>query len=310
MKELCMENKMARLEILTHVIFLICLIFGFTSKAFSLEAEIVTNYLNIQKEMISKKDNINLKQKKIYWTYKHPDWMKNWNERKGHLKKLGKDVSIISYSGHPDSRLKCFSKDGNVLWSKTSHEWPTNNITSIAFNEDNHETTIMVLLHGKDLEYIILLNEEGATKKIISLMSSKGKYFLEVEPFYFNNEKYFLFHGYDDAIIYDCDGKITKPLKTPVVTGGTITLELNGENNNKYLAIYVIHKFSTHSATLFILSSKMEILYEEHITKRKSIWIGTQQGHKNDNLIVYALEDQDNRNEDPKEIIVKYSIGK
>ena len=245
----------------------------------------------------------------IYWANKNQEWSRNWNEKKGHLKKMQKNVSIITYGGYPDSSFKCFSEQGDLIWTRTTKNWPTNDITAIFFREGNNETTIMVLLHGRDSEYIAFLDEEGRTMNIVALMASTKKYFLEIEPFDYKGNRYVLLHGYNDAIIYDYNGRVVKALTTPVVTGGTMALELHGAKDDIYLVVYVIHKFTTHTATLFILSDKMEIVYEEYITNRRSVWIGTQQSIKGDALIVFTREDQADENVTPKDVIWKYVIG-
>jgi hypothetical protein len=305
----CMRYKNISTITLILLFSSICLISLFLNKGFCLDAKIIKNDLNVKKESINRLAEKKLKQKNIYWAYKNPEWTKNWNEKKGHFKKMQKNVSIITYGGYPDSSFKCFSEQGDLIWSRTTKSWPTNDITAIFFREDNNETTIMVLLHGRDSEYIVFLDEEGRTKNIVDLMASTKKYFLEIEPFDYKEKRYVLLHGYNDAIIYDYNGRVVKALTTPVVTGGTMALELHGARDDTYLVVYVIHKFTTHTATLFILSDKMEIVYEEYITNRRSVWIGTQQSIKGDVLIVFTREDQADENETPKDVIWQYMIG-
>jgi hypothetical protein len=129
-----------------------------------------------------------------------------------------------------------------------------------------------------------------------------------------------LVDGFFDTMIYDFDGQLIAALQTQIATGRVAITEITAGNGGKYLGLYVDHRLPTRTATIFILSEKMEIVYQEIVTGRRGLWIGKQAASNGEDLIIITYEDPISKEaasqnvccEDPmlRNVYWRYSIGR
>jgi hypothetical protein len=247
--------------------------------AADLKPEIIKNIAGVRKNVVSRES---IKDSEIYR-------MAGPDKEYGYTGESGK--KFIQKGGYPNSFISRLDDKGNVIWTKSTEGWPSNNPGSILTYESGGERIVMVLLHGKNSEFLVYLSENGDTKKIVPLIGSEEKQFFHIRTFSFKGKDYILADGFFDTMIYDFDGRLIAALKTPIITGRVAVAEINAGNGSKYLGLYVDHRLPTRSATIFILSEKMEIVYQEVVTGRRGLWIGKQAAAVGEDLIIVTYED-------------------
>lgn len=220
---------------------------------------------------------------------------------------------------YPISMLYRLDDQGNIVWSKSTEGWPTHKIGQIITHESGKESLALVLLQGNDYEYLVILSEKGETKKIAPLIGSANKEFLDMKTFKFKSKDYILVNGFEDTMIFDFDGQLMAALKTPIITGGAAITEIPKKNGRKYLGLYVEHQLPTRSATIFILSETMEVVYQEVVAGRRGLFIGKQASANGEDLIIVTYEDpktplsqEEYCKEDPmtRYVYWRYKIGR
>lgn len=105
--------------------------------------------------------------------------------------------------------------------------------------------------------------------------------------FDFKNQKYLLAVPLDDFVsIIDPEGKVVKKMITPRYATNAAAVELFGNKNGRFLAIYIAQQATSHSSTLYILNEKFEIAYKEHLLG--ALWMAKESSEMGDNLIISA----------------------
>jgi hypothetical protein len=131
--------------------------------AADLKPEIIKNIAGVKKNVGSRES---IRDSEIYRMSRPDEY--------GYTGESGK--KFIKKGGYPNSFISHLDDKGNVIWTKPTEGWPSNKTGSILTYESGNERIVMVLLHGKDSEFLVYLSEKnGETKKIVPLSGSEGK---------------------------------------------------------------------------------------------------------------------------------------
>lgn len=209
----------------------------------------------------------------------------------GYLKNSKKYVKLVEKGDYPNSYINCIDKSGNLIWSR-SEIWPNNSIHGIFIDNTKESSRIIYVTHNigghkKGHNRLVILDESGHTEQIIRL--NTGKYFRK-DYYYFSlvtfkeNEYIIGSPGDKGLAIFNFKGELITYLKTPRYTTYGVGLELKGENEKSFLAIFAAQQATSHSATLFILNNDWEVVYKEYLLGGE--WMAIVEGASGDDLIL------------------------
>jgi hypothetical protein len=228
-----------------------------------LKPELVVNKIGLVKQLVTEADTRDVKKQSLHTAESGND------KGVGYFKRNNKKVTIKIEGSYPKSYISCFDNDNHLLWVRSTELWPTNRINHVTVLERTDEIAIYILLDGDNSEYVAILDEDGNTRKIIPLHGTEERFFrgkrfhfLHIYPSVFGEKMYIMALGGEGVGIYSMEGQLVTFLNTPVYPTAAAGLEIKTSTKNYYV-VYADNRATSRSSTLFVLSDKWDLLYNE-----------------------------------------------
>jgi hypothetical protein len=268
------------------VVYLFFILMGCMSYHEPIQPTLLSSSPNIKKELLSPAALDSIEKKSI--------WVEDMWEITGYLRGIGKSVRIVDKGDYPNSYVRCFDKgSGQMLWERSTEGWPTNKMGGMVIHEEEKTSLILVLVKGNRSDYIAVLGEDGALKRMFQLRTAGGDIpenrFETFSTFMYENQLYILALSYEKVVeVFDSGGLMMSCMKAVGIPGWAVGWELSNPDGNKVVVVYVNHWSTQMSSTLFILSKDWRLIYEEVLGKGQ--WTSKRKTSEGEQFIVETME--------------------
>jgi hypothetical protein len=275
-----------------------------------LNPEIMTNKINIKKELFTDSKKVKID--------KNRHWIASMHmfKAQGYFKKGKINVFLREESVPPLKKISCYDDANNLLWVYPNDNRPYKMTANIYVYETKNES--FVILFEEDyrndniydfVQSVVILNEDGKPTNELVLPASGDTYKYRLGTMTAQTifgKHYLVADGGHGIGIFDFNtGKMISHLSTepasPMTPEG-IELEKNGK---KHIVFYTDFRNYWKSSKIFILSDSWELLYEEVFP---SGWFFGQLSGTKNSFIIKTFEIKDCK-ETGKDIIWKYTIN-
>lgn len=297
-------------KLLLKITLFCFLLIGCTGDKYCLRPEIVTNKINIKKELLTNIEKSEINENVLYMHLDLPF------QAKGFLIKSKRSVSIKDESTPPVKKISCYDESNNLLWVYPSGDRPYKMTQSISIYEDINESFIILmewtyLRNVYDIvQSVVILNEDGKPLRKLDLPGYGDIYkhrLGETKARKIFGSDYLLSRGGDGIAIFDFNsGQMMTFLYSSKVAPKNPGVIERVTDGGKYIVFLVDLRSYAKSSILFILSDKWELLYEEVIP---SCFLFSKLSGTNDSFIIKTFEIKD-CNETGNDIIWKYTISR